>query len=90
MPFDSNKWTNKKLLPYEEMFKLLREHYGDNLERVLDKNRFNLTSKPFKIKNYKGQIGFITSMSNHFCSTCNRLRITADGNLKVELLFFLN
>lgn len=32
-----------------------------------------------------GQVGFITSMSEHFCSSCNRLRITADGNLKVCL-----
>jgi len=30
-------------------------------------------------------VGFITSMSEHFCATCNRLRITADGNLKVCL-----
>lgn len=34
---------------------------------------------------FKGQVGFITSMSEHFCGTCNRLRITADGNLKVCL-----
>lgn len=30
-------------------------------------------------------MGFITSMSEHFCGTCNRLRITSDGNLKVCL-----
>lgn len=34
---------------------------------------------------FKGQVGFITSMSEHFCGSCNRLRITADGNLKVCL-----
>lgn len=34
---------------------------------------------------FVGQVGFITSMSEHFCGTCNRLRITADGNLKVCL-----
>lgn len=34
---------------------------------------------------YVGQVGFITSMSEHFCYSCNRLRITADGNLKVCL-----
>jgi molybdenum cofactor biosynthesis enzyme MoaA len=33
----------------------------------------------------QGRIGFITSMSQHFCSTCNRLRLTADGKLKVCL-----
>lgn len=32
-----------------------------------------------------GQFGFITSMSEHFCHTCNRVRLTADGNLKVCL-----
>ena len=31
------------------------------------------------------KIGFISSMSQKFCSSCNRLRITADGNLKVCL-----
>ena len=37
------------------------------------------------MKGYIGSIGFITSMTNHFCFTCNRLRLTADGNLKVCL-----
>jgi len=39
----------------------------------------------YKIPGYRGQVGFITSMSDHFCGGCNRLRITADGNLKVCL-----
>lgn len=34
---------------------------------------------------FVGRVGFITSMSQHFCDSCNRLRITADGNLKVCL-----
>ena len=29
-----------------------------------------------------GTVGFISAMSNHFCSTCNRLRLTADGNIR--------
>ncbi len=32
-----------------------------------------------------GRVGFITSMSEHFCGGCNRLRITSDGRLKVCL-----
>ena len=35
-----------------------------------------------------GQVGFITSMSEHFCGSCNRLRLTADGNLKVNKLHY--
>jgi len=40
----------------------------------------------YKVDGYAGQFGFITSMSDHFCGTCNRLRITADGNLKVSVI----
>ncbi|XP_071988204.1 molybdenum cofactor biosynthesis protein 1, partial [Engystomops pustulosus] len=39
----------------------------------------------YKVPGFRGHIGFITSMSDHFCGSCNRLRITADGNLKVCL-----
>ena len=44
---------------------------------------FIFQKQAWRIPGYKGQIGFITSMSENFCGTCNRLRITADGNLKV-------
>ena len=36
-------------------------------------------------KPYAGRIGFITSMSSNFCAGCNRVRLTADGDLKVCL-----
>lgn len=39
----------------------------------------------YKIKGAKGRIGFISSLSNHFCSTCNRLRLTPDGKLRTCL-----
>lgn len=48
-------------------------------------NEPNDTSKAYKVDGFKGQVGFITSMTEHFCGSCNRLRITADGNLKVCL-----
>lgn len=46
-------------------------------------NAPNDTSKAYKVDGHIGQVGFITSMTEHFCGSCNRLRITADGNLKV-------
>ena len=45
----------------------------------------NDTTKWWSVPGHLGRVGFITSMSNHFCGTCNRLRITADGQLKVCL-----
>lgn len=40
----------------------------------------------FRIIGGRGEIGFISPVSSHFCSTCNRLRLTADGRLRACLL----
>lgn len=86
MPFNGNQWSTSKFISYDAMLQLISRHYADSLRPVraadVDKND---TTKYFQIDGYKGQIGFITSMTNHFCAGCNRLRITADGNLKVCL-----
>jgi len=39
----------------------------------------------FKFPEAAGEIGFISPMSDHFCSSCNRLRLTADGKLRTCL-----
>ncbi|XP_022248573.1 molybdenum cofactor biosynthesis protein 1-like isoform X2 [Limulus polyphemus] len=57
---------------------------GFNEDEICDFVRWT-EKKAYKIPGWKGQVGFITSMSEHFCGSCNRLRITADGNLKVCL-----
>lgn len=44
----------------------------------------NDTARSYRIPGYRGSFGFISSMSDHFCNTCNRLRITADGQIKVS------
>ncbi|MCL4129869.1 UNVERIFIED_CONTAM: hypothetical protein GTU68_052204, partial [Idotea baltica] len=82
MPFDGNKWSDKRMVNYEEMLKIIRGEFP-NLSRLEDGP--NDTSKAHKVPGFAGQIGFITSMSENFCGSCNRLRITADGNLKVCL-----
>lgn len=82
MPFDGNKWNKKKMFSYEEMLDSIREKYP-SLQKVQDHK--NDTSKTWQIPGFLGRIGFITSMTHNFCGTCNRLRITSDGNLKVCL-----
>ena len=39
----------------------------------------------FKLQGFKGQIGFIDALEHKFCSSCNRIRLTADGFLKLCL-----
>ncbi|KAG8903258.1 hypothetical protein FRC01_009264 [Tulasnella sp. 417] len=48
-------------------------------------DELNDTARSYVIPGFRGSFGFISSMSDHFCSTCNRLRITADGKIKVCL-----
>lgn len=67
------------------MLTAIREKYPDF--HALP-NQPNDTSKAYKVPDHVGQVGFITSMTEHFCGSCNRLRITADGNLKVEQNLF--
>lgn len=64
-----------------QMLKTIQEKYGDFFAL---ENAPNDTSKAYKVPGFSGQVGFITSMTEHFCGSCNRLRITADGNLKVS------
>ncbi|XP_065910245.1 molybdenum cofactor biosynthesis protein 1-like isoform X2 [Dysidea avara] len=82
MPFDGNKWNYNKFVSYNEMLDVIKAKWP-SLQRLTDSP--NDTSKAYKVPGHAGQVGFITSMSQHFCGSCNRLRLTADGNLKVCL-----
>mmetsp|Transcript_66687 Transcript_66687/g.152831 ORF Transcript_66687/g.152831 Transcript_66687/m.152831 type:complete len:454 (+) Transcript_66687:158-1519(+) len=84
MPFDGNQWKDTKLVSYEEMLGAIKKRFP-TFQRVQDLDKPNDTSKAWVVPGAKGQVGFITSMTEHFCGTCNRLRLTADGSIKVCL-----
>ncbi|KAF9225547.1 molybdenum cofactor biosynthesis prote [Gyrodon lividus] len=82
MPFTGNKWDKVKMVPSAELLHTIKQRHPA-IERVSDE--LNDTARSWRIPGYKGNIGFISSMSDHFCSSCNRLRVTADGQIKVCL-----
>lgn len=82
MPFDGNVWNTKKLVPYAEMLDKVVKHFP-GLKRLHDHPTD--TAKNFRINGHSGTVSFITSMTEHFCGGCNRLRLLADGNFKVCL-----
>jgi len=43
-------------------------------------------ARTYRIPGAKGLVGFISPLGEHFCATCNRLRLTADGRLRPCLL----
>lgn len=48
--------------------------------------RGNGPAKYYKLPGSRGAFGFITPISQHFCQSCNRIRLTADGKIKPCLL----
>ncbi|KAJ3778238.1 molybdenum cofactor biosynthesis prote [Lentinula raphanica] len=82
MPFTGNKWNKYKMIPSSDLLEMISERHP-SVVRLSDE--VNDTARSWKIPGYRGEFGFISSMSDHFCSTCNRLRITSDGQIKVCL-----
>jgi len=82
MPFTGNKWDKNKMVPSSDLLALIQARHP-TVMRAADES--NDTARSWTIPGYKGSFGFISSMSDHFCATCNRLRLTADGQIKVCL-----
>jgi molybdenum cofactor biosynthesis protein A len=81
MPFSGNQWDKSKLVSYGEILETVQSAYAlHDIERLKDAP--NDTSKNYKIKSHQGSFSIISSVTNPFCSTCNRIRLTADGKLK--------
>lgn len=81
MPFDGNKWDMSKMVSYAEVMEYVNASFPkDDIIRLKDAP--NDTSKNYKIKGYRGSFAIISSVTNPFCDSCNRLRLTANGQLK--------
>lgn len=52
----------------------------------VEKERHDGPAELYQFEGAKGRIGFITALSNHFCHLCNRIRLTASGQLRPCLL----
>jgi cyclic pyranopterin phosphate synthase len=63
----------------EEILQRIAGRY--TLEQV-DKGAFSGPSRDFRIPGARGSIGIITAVSGHFCSECNRIRVTSTGQAK--------
>lgn len=62
----------------QEMFSVI----GSQFEFLPVEGELNDTAKHFMVPGHTGSFAVISTMSSPFCSTCNRMRLTADGKLK--------
>ena len=65
---------------YEKYF-ISKDEVLEKYPELLFYQKDNI-SEYYNVKGKKGLIGFINPISHKFCSTCNRIRLTADGHLK--------
>lgn len=78
MPFVGNGWQIEKVIPYTQILSIIKSKYSLSLLETEP----SAVAKDFAVSGSKTTVSFITSMTESFCGTCNRLRLTADGSIK--------
>ncbi len=80
MPFDGNQWHMDKLITHQQIIDRIQYTYPLQIDRITDAP--NDTARNYRIHGFKGSFAIISSVTNPFCDSCNRIRLTADGKLK--------
>lgn len=78
MPFVGNRWSEASLYPYAQ----IREDIERDHTLLPVATNPSAVGKDFQVPGFAGKIGFVTSMTESFCGTCDRVRLTADGSIK--------
>jgi GTP 3',8-cyclase len=82
MPLDADQaWNRDRVLPNETIRELIHAAYP--LEPL--RRERHSTARRWRFADGKGEIGFISPVSEPFCGDCNRIRITAEGMLRTCL-----
>jgi len=78
MPFDQNQWKQERLVSFEHII-----HEASNAFDIIKlPDAPHATTKKFKAIGHEGTFAVISTMTNPFCDSCNRIRLTADGKMK--------
>lgn len=72
---EASQWAEERFISNEEIMARIGK-------LIPVENDTTGPAKHYKIPGAKGRVGFINPVSDHFCSSCNRIRLTSDGNLK--------
>jgi cyclic pyranopterin phosphate synthase len=80
---NSNNWTSEKLVPKKEIIERIQARYP---LKEIGRDQGSAPSVDYEFADGRGELGVVASVTEPFCSTCNRARLTADGKL-VTCLF---
>jgi cyclic pyranopterin phosphate synthase len=83
MPLDADgNWERERVLTGAEIKHLIERDFMPLVRIPAERSS---TSRRYTFADGVGEIGFINPVSEPFCSTCNRIRLTADGQLRTCL-----
>jgi GTP 3',8-cyclase len=83
MPLDADEgWREDQVLTGAEIRALIEAEHGPLVELPA---KASSTAKRFGFADGNGEVGFVNPVSEPFCSTCDRIRLTADGQLRTCL-----
>lgn len=80
---NSNHWTSSKLVPKKEILEKINARYP---LREIGRSQGSAPAVDYEFIDGSGDIGVIASVTEPFCGSCTRLRLTADGKM-VTCLF---
>lgn len=78
MPLCGSGWVPDLVFPITRIREIIRERFF--LEEEPD--RGDQVAQTFRIAGGKGGVGLIASLTESFCGSCSRIRMTADGRIK--------
>ena len=78
MPFSGNQWTSNQVFTWQQILQVVDQQYSF----LPLKNEEHDTAKGYIVPGHAGTFSVISTMSAPFCSSCNRMRLTADGRMK--------
>jgi cyclic pyranopterin phosphate synthase len=85
MPLDADDiWGRNMYLPGKEIVEKINEVYPIEPVQMNGESKHD-PAKRYRFKDGDGDVGVIASVSEPFCENCNRLRLTADGQLRTCL-----
>jgi GTP 3',8-cyclase len=77
MPLCGSGWGPERFVPISLIRSIVQEHF----DLIPESLRGDQVAQTFQLKDGKGKVGFIASLTESFCDNCSRMRLSSDGKL---------
>jgi cyclic pyranopterin phosphate synthase len=85
MPFNGNGGINKLFMSKDEILKAIEDEFGGMISQIQNDDVGGGSSTgafEYQVSTRSIRFGIISSMTDSFCGSCNRIRLTSDGRLR--------